>query len=173
MWDYNSYDRPSVITDQIRKARKKHRCCECYNDITPGDTYEYVRGLWDGYWSTYKTCMECRELRHTLAGYGDGSWEYSGINDGICASGLHEWIDVDGVYEFIQRCKYWDETEKYEDRCPDCNARVYESTRCSICRAIAWRNPNPTMQILIDEYRKLLEQRDKARARNGWAVIAA
>jgi len=46
---------PEVMTEEIRKARKAHRCCECGGKIAPSDTYEYVKGLWDGDWSEFKT----------------------------------------------------------------------------------------------------------------------
>lgn len=67
---------PEVMTEEIRKARKAHRCCECGGKIAPSDTYEYVKGLWDGDWSEFKTCEKCADLRSSLMevscpGYGD------------------------------------------------------------------------------------------------------
>lgn len=50
---------------KIQKARKEHICYECGNSIRSGDSYEYLRGLWDE-WSTVKTCSVCLELRDKL-----------------------------------------------------------------------------------------------------------
>ena len=49
-------------TREIRKARKAHKCCECRGEIKPGELYEYFSGIWD-YPETFKTCLECAELR--------------------------------------------------------------------------------------------------------------
>ena len=52
-------------------ARTEHECCECGCTIQPGDTYEHVRGCWDGSWSTFKTCIPCADLRDRLADGGE------------------------------------------------------------------------------------------------------
>lgn len=44
-------------------ARKEHRCDECDEAIPIGAKYERTEGLWDGSWSTYKTCLSCVEIR--------------------------------------------------------------------------------------------------------------
>ncbi|MCW9309494.1 hypothetical protein N5I72_04325 [Klebsiella variicola] len=48
------------------KARKLHRCCECYGAINPGDTYEKVFVVQDGDASNFKTCQKCAEARDWL-----------------------------------------------------------------------------------------------------------
>lgn len=48
------------------KARKLHRCCECYGAINPGDTYEKVFVVQDGDASNFKTCQKCTEARDWL-----------------------------------------------------------------------------------------------------------
>ena len=60
-------DGPDVFSEAWRKARKLHRCCECGSDIENGEVYEYVKGLWDGHWSEYKTCEKCADLRESLS----------------------------------------------------------------------------------------------------------
>lgn len=57
-------DGPSCCTEELRTARKPYRCCECHESIEPGDTYEYVRGLWDDHWATYRTCKTCAQIRN-------------------------------------------------------------------------------------------------------------
>jgi hypothetical protein len=58
--------RPAVFVATDRKARKIHRCHECYRDILPGETYREERGLWDGEWSTWKTCADCLSVRDVM-----------------------------------------------------------------------------------------------------------
>lgn len=48
------------------KARKLHRCSECYGTINPGDTYEKVFVVHDGDASNFKTCQKCVEARDWL-----------------------------------------------------------------------------------------------------------
>ena len=56
------FDGPSCIREEIRTARKRYKCCECFEPIEPGDKYEYVRGLWEG-WDTFRTCDCCVDQR--------------------------------------------------------------------------------------------------------------
>lgn len=57
---------PEVFSKTWRKARKDHRCCECGETIRPGQTYEYVKGLWDGSWDDFKTCAPCAKIRRDM-----------------------------------------------------------------------------------------------------------
>lgn len=57
------YDPPSFYGRYIRTAKKPHKCEECNGAILPGEKYEYVSGLWDGYFSDFKTCERCVDLR--------------------------------------------------------------------------------------------------------------
>lgn len=83
--DYDEGPRVCTVTD--RKARKVHHCTECGEEIQPGEIYEHVSGLWDGRWSTYKTCKLCVRIREDLlpCGYYYGSmrediWECYGVD---------------------------------------------------------------------------------------------
>src|SRR5690348_15982122 len=53
------YDPATVYNEDIRKARKIHRCSECYRIITIGENYKRVEGLWGNKWYTFKTCQHC------------------------------------------------------------------------------------------------------------------
>ena len=66
MCDCDAYDRPAVFEQVTRRARKRHRCGECQGLIEPGTSYHESRGLWDGQWSTHKTCGSCYVAAHTL-----------------------------------------------------------------------------------------------------------
>lgn len=57
------YDAPEFYHKETRKARFPHKCGECRGPISPGETYEHVRGKWNGDIDSYKTCALCVELR--------------------------------------------------------------------------------------------------------------
>ena len=66
MCNCDDYESPAVYHEQTRRAKVRHRCGECYGLIEPGTAYHESRGLWDGQWSTHKTCGSCWVLGHTL-----------------------------------------------------------------------------------------------------------
>ena len=59
------FESPDFCEDKIVIAKKEHICCECRDTIKIGEQYETVRGLWSGKFSTYKTCLPCRNIRET------------------------------------------------------------------------------------------------------------
>ena len=72
------HDGPTVCTTRTRRARKPHRCCECGEEIRPGEQYEAVRGLWEGYWDSYATCLTCVRIRRDYCPCG---WIYGGLRE--------------------------------------------------------------------------------------------
>ena len=54
---------PQAFSLTWRTARKSHRCCECAGWITPGSRYQYVSGIWDNRPDSYRTCVECAQVR--------------------------------------------------------------------------------------------------------------
>ena len=54
----------------VRQARKEYRCCECRSPIVRGQKYEYTSHLYDGTWSTYRTCLPCVGIRERYCPYG-------------------------------------------------------------------------------------------------------
>lgn len=85
--DYGDEIRASVSTTKIVTARETHTCCECREEIMPGERYEYVSGLWDGEWVDYRTCLPCAAIRDDYCGDGyvfGGLWE-----------ALHECMGID------------------------------------------------------------------------------
>ncbi len=82
-----SYDaEPIDVGDvRIRKARKKHRCQECWELICPGEHYEHVKGLCDGSWFSHKTCMSCKTMRDSIF----HGWTYGQV-----------WLDFEEEYGF-------------------------------------------------------------------------
>jgi hypothetical protein len=58
---------PTFYNEQIiKKSRKLHKCSECYKHIDIGNSYQYVIGVWDGDWSSYKICDKCQGLRKKI-----------------------------------------------------------------------------------------------------------
>lgn len=64
----------------MRKARKEHRCCECGRGIEVGERHEYMRGLYDGSWDTFRTCAHCIAARSWLRVECRG-WLYCGVGE--------------------------------------------------------------------------------------------
>lgn len=53
------YDPPSVFRENHVKARKPHKCSECYRVINIGETYRRIFGIWDGRPETFRWCAHC------------------------------------------------------------------------------------------------------------------
>jgi len=60
-------DAPSVYNTTHPVARKEHRCEECGETIGKGQKYELYKSLFDGRWSTTRTCLSCAEIRNHFA----------------------------------------------------------------------------------------------------------
>ena len=67
MCDCGDYDRPAVFQEVTRRAARWHSCGECRALIGPGQHYWESRGLWDGSWSTHRTCGACHLIGSQLA----------------------------------------------------------------------------------------------------------
>lgn len=59
--------RCDVWNETIRKARREHKCSECFRPILVGATYMDVRSLYDGRWNTARAHVECVKLRKHIA----------------------------------------------------------------------------------------------------------
>lgn len=57
---------PDVYDRRIVVARKAWMCIECTATIPPQSEYEHARGLWDGDWRTFRTCMRCLSIREAF-----------------------------------------------------------------------------------------------------------
>ena len=57
---------PSAYGHDIRKARKQHKCCECFGAIPTGEYYHYHHGVWDGRGASFKVCCDCELLRKEM-----------------------------------------------------------------------------------------------------------
>ena len=48
-------------------AAKDHKCCECDETIARGAKHELYKAMWDGSWSSFRTCLSCVEIRDHFA----------------------------------------------------------------------------------------------------------
>ena len=71
-------DGPKCYTETFPKARKEHRCCECGGRIVIGEIYHLFKGIWDEP-GTYKTCIDCKELRDEIPI--DEGWNFEELGD--------------------------------------------------------------------------------------------
>lgn len=53
------YESLQCYNEKKVKARKVHRCGECYRDIQTGEIYTRCSGIDDDGWCTYKICPDC------------------------------------------------------------------------------------------------------------------
>lgn len=79
---YCDYDPPQFCKTKRQTARKDHKCGECFRLIKPGETYEYMAGMWDGIFSTHRTCSHCLNIRQFV----ENSvpcfcWAYGSLHD--------------------------------------------------------------------------------------------
>jgi len=54
---------PELFECKIVTSRKKHICVECNSEINIGEKYEYAKGLWEGSFDSFKTCLPCSNIR--------------------------------------------------------------------------------------------------------------
>jgi hypothetical protein len=77
---YCDYSYPDFYVDRMVKAKKNHRCDECGRTILAGEKYEYVSAVWEGDFSTCKTCDKCLELRqYTKAHVPCFCWQHGNV----------------------------------------------------------------------------------------------
>jgi hypothetical protein len=57
---------PIAFSEKHPTARKSHKCCECHGFIQAGEKYEFFSGVWEGRGESFKTCLECSELRKAV-----------------------------------------------------------------------------------------------------------
>lgn len=62
MCEYLYDNGPTIYDSRLVVARRDHKCCECRQPIKKGEVYERVKGLWDGSWSNFKTCLSCYDV---------------------------------------------------------------------------------------------------------------
>lgn len=85
---------PDLYEEKKVVARKDHVCCECRKTIKRGQPYERIKGLWEGKFETYKTCIDCLSVRKAFF----ESYIFGELYDSL----YEEIADADG--ELSQTC---------------------------------------------------------------------
>jgi hypothetical protein len=75
-------DRSTPLGELYPRARKPHRCGECFRTIEPGERYTIHKTLFDGRVDVYKLCAHCDVARAWL-GDNCGGWLYGGVWEDI------------------------------------------------------------------------------------------
>lgn len=75
-------DRAEFSHTSIHKARKEHKCGECFRVITKGELYQRVAGVWEGHYMVNKTCINCVDGQEWLWKQ-CGGWLYEGIAEDL------------------------------------------------------------------------------------------
>jgi len=95
---------PTLYSEVIRKARKTHKCVECYSPIIKGEKYYDVKGLWDGSFSSFKFHKDCHDFRRLIEPEYSRTWD-----DYIPYGMLAEAIDY--VFEDTTFLNTWKDEE--------------------------------------------------------------
>lgn len=56
-----------VYHEELRRARKEHRCCACGETVRRGDRYRVTNIVYEGTVDTYKHCLRCFRILKLLA----------------------------------------------------------------------------------------------------------
>lgn len=62
-------EQATVYRASTHQARVQHKCYECSGLIKPGERYEKVVTLYDGEWTTAKTCCRCLDVREYVTAH--------------------------------------------------------------------------------------------------------
>lgn len=82
---------PQAYCEKLRIARKPHKCCECGGTIFYKEQYHYCSGVWDNTGQSFKTCMDCYNLRTDIN-------SNASYDSGVPFEGLQEYI-FEGMYK--------------------------------------------------------------------------
>lgn len=87
---------PTVYDETLRKARKEHKCSECFNVIHPKSQYYDIKGLWDGEWNNLKAHKDCHDFLIVLNCEAGEPYAFSELIEAICNHLPNSMIDEFG-----------------------------------------------------------------------------
>jgi hypothetical protein len=93
------------LGNEHRKARKPHRCCECWRKILPGEQYWHYRGISEGDPVSENTCEACESLRNDVY----NAWPTCERTEGFIFGELGDYCDGE---PFLSRWKAIRESAK-------------------------------------------------------------
>lgn len=116
----------TTLRQDIRTARKQHKCGECKKPILPGDKYEDYVGVFDGEIFKHKTCNDCISLRKSF--FSDGYY-YGMIREQL-SEHIRECygeISESNISELQPAAREWvcHEIEDYWESYEDCEITNY------------------------------------------------
>lgn len=77
-------DYPEVYERRLQKARKTHKCDECWREIKPGEQYEYTFSVLGGDVWPSRTCSHCLDLRDFVVAHIPCScWQHGSMIDDV------------------------------------------------------------------------------------------
>jgi hypothetical protein len=98
MADYADNEGGVSLGSETRKARKRHRCEDCFRHIEPGEMYRVCTWACDGSIQTFRMCSHCSVAAHWLQ-ENCGGFLWGGILEDI-----HEHVEeYRGVYPAVVR----------------------------------------------------------------------
>jgi len=68
--DSYDFETPDFFREETPKARKPYKCCECREEIKPGQKYHKAVGVWGGEFQTWRTCAPCHAIREEYCPHG-------------------------------------------------------------------------------------------------------
>lgn len=105
---------PACFNETYRRARKLHICCECRQEIKPGDRYRYTSAIWRDKPEAFKQCGICASIFDVCI---DLAKEHDYFPDEYPSYGdLSEFVleEINGYPESIKRFdfannQYWEQ----------------------------------------------------------------
>jgi hypothetical protein len=111
----------TFLGESTRKARKVHKCEECWREIQPGEQYRIATWVNDGRVDSMKMCAHCRVASKWLSD-NCGGFVYGGVWEDI-EEHIEEYRDVyPEVTRDLKRLAVWEQHGWRVKRGPSCHA---------------------------------------------------
>ena len=85
-------DAPEFMNERTSRARKQHKCCECFGKIPAGTQYHAITGKWDGEVTTYRLHLTCNTIAMAAR-------EFLRREAGL------SWDETPGIGELVERTR--------------------------------------------------------------------
>lgn len=85
-------DAPEFMNERTSRARKQHKCDECFGKIPVGTVYHAITGKWDGEVQTYRLHTTCNAIA-------------TAARDFLRKEAGLSWDEVPGIGELVERAR--------------------------------------------------------------------
>ena len=116
-----------TLSDEIRKARKQHRCNWCGNPINKGEKYRYWVNVDGGAMMPGKAHIKCDQIFDAFYKKYHPDWEE-------CTTEFFEEEAIENLCQHVcPSCPLWTKTENYHGECGspnwwrDCIDKLYDA----------------------------------------------